>query len=423
MTPDSKRDDRVPEALAALGARVVEVIEHPESGAVAAPDPENGGPTLDRPASHAQAPPAVLAGAHAPPPGDDDGPEHARLDESWARVDLGPTLRGELPEIVPTLLRRDDGAGLFTAGRVNGIHGDSGTGKSWAAAIANAQELHAGRHVVWVDFEDPDPSTLVGRLRDDLDVTPDAIAERLHYFGPLEPFDELAVEAIVAESREYAVTLTTVDSLGEAFGLEGIDENKDVDVAPWLRRVARRLADAGPGVLLLDHSTKAADNPLHPSGSKRKRAAITGQSYLLDSPVPLTRDTGGRLTLTTAKDRHGHYRRGQVTAVVEFTRHPDSGMTVHVRAPDATESTAGAPTAKLERVARAAVTAAKDAGRPISTRSLTEAMTVKASIGTKRAGIDEALARGALRTEDGPRRAVLHVYVRDLPDRDECPES
>ena len=76
------------------------------------------------------------------------------------------------------------------------------------------------------------------------------------------------------------MTLAVVDSLGEAFGLEGIDENHDVEVAPWLRRVARRLADAGLSVLLLDHSTKSADNPRRPSGSKRKRAAITGASYL-----------------------------------------------------------------------------------------------------------------------------------------------
>ena len=36
------------------------------------------------------------------------------------------------------------------------------------------------------------------------------------------------------------------------------------------------------------------------SGSKRKRAAITGASYLITATTPLTRDNGGRVALTVA---------------------------------------------------------------------------------------------------------------------------
>src|SRR5262249_34274717 len=161
------------------------------------------------------------------------------------------------------------------------------------------------RHVIWIDFED-DETVIVGRLHEDFGVDAEIIAHQLHYYRPTEPFTAKAVQMIRAVAVEYDVVMTVIDSVGEAFGLEGINEDKDVEVGPWMRSVARPLADAGPAVVILDHSTKAADNPLHPSGSKRKRAAITGQSYLLEAPRPLTREHGGLLRMTCAKDRHGY---------------------------------------------------------------------------------------------------------------------
>jgi hypothetical protein len=344
------------------------------------------------------------------PPGDDE----ATLDESWRRVDLGPALRGEITKPAPTVLRRDDGAALFTAGCVNWLHGDSGDGKSMAATLAAAQELRSGEHVVWVDFEEPDPTSLVAeRLRDTVGVDPEVITAQLHYYGPLEEFSDAAVTAVVRCATEHGATLIVIDSLGEAFGLEGIDENKDVEVAPWVRRVARALADSGPAVLILDHSTKAGDNPLYPSGSKRKRAAVTGQGYLLEAPRPLTREHGGRLTLKCAKDRHGHYQRGAVAAAIEFSAYPDGGMTVHVWPP--AEREADAPSARLYYLARAAVRALKNAEEPLSQKRLLELMDVKASDRSKKAGIEEAEARHCIRIDGGGSRgALLHHYVRDL---------
>jgi hypothetical protein len=331
------------------------------------------------------------------------------LDPSWQRVDLTPALAGTVQRVMPTVLRRDDQAGLFYRRRVNGVHADSGIGKSMVLAIAASQEVNAGEHVGWVDLEDPDETTIIERLRM-FGVADDAIRERLHYFGPQVPFDELATAHLIADTGDCS--LLVIDSLGEAFGLESLDENKDVEVGPWLRRVARVLADAGPAVVLVDHATKAADNPLHPSGSKRKRAAITGASYLLEVVRPLTRDDGGRLRLTCAKDRHGNYRRGDVAATVDLAVYPDAGVSAQVWAPIHQEP--NTPAARLTLVARAAVKAAKTADEPLTRRRLEALMNVKASAVTKRAGIEQAVSAGALRTEPGPNRSLLHVYVRDL---------
>jgi hypothetical protein len=356
----------------------------------------------------------------APPEGyREPGADPWPLPDSWAPVDLWPVLNGEVVALAPTVLIGEDGRGLFYAGRVNGVHSDSGIGKSWLVALATAQEIGAGRHVIVIDLEDDAPS-MVSRLRD-LGVAPERIGECLHYHRPTEPFEDAAVATIEAEARQHAVTLIAIDSVGEAFGLEGINEDKDAEVGPWLRRVARRLADTGACVLLVDHGTKAADNPLHPSGSKRKRAVITGASYLVEAPRPLTREDGGWLRLVTAKDRHGHRRRGAEACTVEFTKYPDGGMTVHVWPPSASRSE-HTPEGKLLVAARAAVRAARDAGRPLSQRQLLELMPVKVSGEAKKAGIETAVGLGALRTEDGPRRSVLHVYVCDLTD-DQEPES
>jgi AAA domain len=335
------------------------------------------------------------------------------LDESWQPVDLEPALAGELERPEPTILRRDDRVGLLYAGRVNGFHGDSGIGKSWAALIAAVGELDGGEHVIWIDLEDPDPMTVIGRLRDDLGVFADVIRERFHYYGPTEPFGEPPLTEIERAIGVYTPTLLVIDSTGEAFGLEGLDENKDVEVGPWMRRVARRLADAGPGVLLLDHSTKANDNPLHPSGSKRKRAAITGASYLLEARHALTKEHGGVLTLRCAKDRHGTHRAGALVADMDFTVYPDGGMTVHVEPPD---DEADSPDIKVHLAAKSAVAAAKKAGRPLTQNALEQLMEIKCRAALKRAGIEEAVAEHALRIEEGARRARLHVYVRDLED-------
>ena len=339
-----------------------------------------------------------------------DHDEGEALDESWQPVDLGPALAGELHRPEPTILRRDDKVGTVYAGRVNGLHGDSGIGKSYVAGVAGKDEIDAGNHVVWVDLEDPDAMTVIGRLRDDFGLDPDTIRERFHYYGPTEPFGELPLQEVERAIGEHAPTLVVIDSVGEAFGLEGIDENKDSEVGPWMRRVARRLADAGPAVLLLDHSTKGADNPLHPSGSKRKRAAITGASFLVEARRPLIKGAGGVLTLTCAKDRHGTHRTGDVAAILEFTVYPDGGMTVHVEAPSAEAE----KDTRIYFAAQSTVAAAKAADRPLSQNSLETLMQIKASVAVKRAGIEAAVARHAISVTEGTNRSKLHTYVRDL---------
>ena len=332
------------------------------------------------------------------------------LDASLYPVDLGPVLAGTAMQPIPEQLHRDDGAALLYAGSVNGIHGDSGSGKGWLVCHLVQQNALRGVRTMLLDFEDTAHS-ITARLRL-LGMTDHEISTWVVYLRPQVPLGGLAVAHMVNVIQDLNVGATVVDSLGEAFGLAGVNEDKDVEVGPWLRQVARPLADTGSSLSLIDHSTKAGTNDLHPSGSKRKRAAITGASYLVEAVKPFVKDQGGRLRLTCAKDRHGNYRRGQVVADLVMDS-SSAGVRLKLYAP-AVAAGDDDPSIPVILAAHKAVAAVKAAGRPLSRNELEARMAIKGRAQIKRAGIDHAAAEGALGEEKGARNARLFVYRHDL---------
>lgn len=292
------------------------------------------------------------------------------IDPSFQPIDLADVLSGRYIAPSPSILKRDDRQALLYRGQINGVHGDSGLGKGWVALFAAAEQLMAGNTVMMLDLEDV-ASSIIGRLRL-LGVADQAIFERFIYIRPSASFDLLAVEHLVRLVHERHPSLIIVDSLGEAFGLEGIDENADAQVGPWLRRVPRRLADVtdgdweGPAVLIVDHVTKLNDNPLHPSGSKRKRAAVGGAQYWLQAPDPLSADKGGRLRLICAKDRHGSYARNEHVADLVIRIDPAS-WTARLYSPLPVDDSV---TARLTRAVNKAVSTLSEHGSPASRNAL-----------------------------------------------------
>lgn len=352
---------------------------------------------------------AASSGPAAPgpqPPTDDADEVHASL----YPVDLGPVLDGTVTQPVPDMVLRDDGAGLFYAGSVNGLHGDSGVGKGWVVAYAIRENAKRGKRTLILDFEDIAQSAVARLIA--IGLTAADILSWVEYVRPEVPLGPRAVAHFCELIRRRNIALTVIDSLGEAFATEGVDENKDVEVGPWFRRVARPLADTGTTLLLVDHSTKATDNALHPSGSKRKRAAITGASYLLEAVQPFVKGADGRLRLTCAKDRHGNYRRAAPVAdLVMTTAAVGVNLTLYAPAPRGEGEGAGVD---IELAARAAVKAVAEEGRPLSRVALEGLMKVKARATVKRGGIDLAVARGLLVETTGPRNARLYAQAEEV---------
>lgn len=329
------------------------------------------------------------------------------VDDSCLPVDLTAVVAGNFTQPVPTILRRDDGQSLVYPGEVNGVHGSSGEGKGWLTLIAIVEQMRAGHAVMLLDLEDT-AASIVARLRI-LGATDSDILERLVYIRPHVEFGPISMAHYVMLVEQHRPSIVVVDSLGEAFGLEGINEDRDSEVGPWLRRVARRVADVGPAVWLVDHSTKANDNPLFPSGSKRKRAAITGASYLVTATTPLVAGQGGRLRVTCAKDRHGTYRRGEVVADAVFTPTQTGGLAPKLYTPSAVDTEP-----VVEFAVRAAVKAVRSSDvSPLPLRVLVEQMPIKCRKEAKYAAIDLAVARGLLSEAPGPRNSRLFTVVGD----------
>jgi hypothetical protein len=250
----------------------------------------------------------------------DDEPD---VDEAkWEQVDLGPAWRGEKTWPAAHVFPRDDGVALIPPG-VNYNHGDSGDGKSLLATIIVLTELRAGHDVVWVTYEDANEELIVARLHQ-LGATWDEV-ERLHFFAAGHALTT-GVEQLAGLVTFAGVRLLVVDSVGEAMAVGGVNEDRDNEVGPWFRVTLRRIHEACPALAVwpIDHSTKAKDNLLFPSGSKRKRAAVTGRAYLLNVRQPFAVGAVGYVQLVVAKDRGGRFRRGDIAAeiMLDATQEP-----------------------------------------------------------------------------------------------------
>lgn len=262
-------------------------------------------------------------------------------------------LAGTIVREVPRIGRRNDGAGLFYAGRVNALIGESGNNKTWVALHAAVQEIENGEHVIFVDFEDR-VENIVARLIE-LGARPGFLSTFFHYIGPDEPFREDAKDELAQLIGRYAPTLVIIDSTGESMAVDGVKGNDDDAVARWGRALPRWIAGYGIAVVTVDHVTKSQESRgLYAIGSQRKRAAIDGAAYMLDPITEAGRGQLGRAKLTCAKDKLGTYVRG--TVVAEF--HLDAtGETLRSElTPPSTSATDAdhgwAPTHLMEKVSR-----------------------------------------------------------------------
>lgn len=221
----------------------------------------------------------------------------------WAPLDLDAFLDGEgVPP--PEVGKREDGRAMFYPERVNDIHGESESGKSWLALVAAADEITSGRDVSYLDWEDSGHNiverlTLLGASRE-------AILKHFRYVNPSGPLDDAAREALGPVLS--ASTLCVIDATTEALSMFGMSSNSDVEVADFFRVLPRWAASLGPAVVLIDHVPKAVDNRTGPTGSQHKRSAIDGASYLMEPVQPFARGGNGRSRVKVAKDRPGHVR-------------------------------------------------------------------------------------------------------------------
>lgn len=231
--------------------------------------------------------------------------------------DMAAIMDGNWEAPKPTILCRDDGLGMLYPGKVHSLAGEPGSMKTWVGLWAIAEVVAAGGTAALIDWEDR-PDTAIRRLRG-LGADRDALLERFRYISPTyaikgggAPLNVIGIAG--------AATLVVLDSMGEALAHSSLNQNDDGEVRNWFDSTARRLADGGAAVLILDHVVKSTETRgKWAIGSQRKLAAIDGIAYVCEAVKPLTKTEDGIATISCSKDRGGNFRHGSKVATVTFT--------------------------------------------------------------------------------------------------------
>ena len=239
------------------------------------------------------------------------GVDHPGTTNTWAPVDLTDILTGTTQGPTATTLTRRDGKALLYPYAIHSISGEPGSGKTWAALVAIAQELDGNNNTLFIDFEDR-PQTIVNRLRA-LGATTNQIAAHLRYIRPETALNPTS--RALLEQAATSCTIAVIDGITEAMTLHGLSLMDNEDVARWLALVPKVLADLGPAVVQIDHVVKNADaRGRYAIGGQHKLAGITGVAYKMLTIRSFGRGTKGHAKLVIDKDKHGDVGPNGVTA-------------------------------------------------------------------------------------------------------------
>lgn len=291
-----------------------------------------------------------------------------RLEDDWDRIDLGDIAAkirtGEYQPIVPGILAVTGGLPLFYRERINSLFGESGGGKTWVGLVAIAEVVRNGDRAMMIDFEDH-PAGIAERLVL-LDLTDDEIA-LVDYRNPVTGIGK---GSTVLEGAPDEYALVVIDSTGEAMAAGGVDSNSDTEVATWFKLVKwfSRLP-GGPAVIVLDHVPKDKEAPgSYAIGSQRKRAAVTGAAYRVDTLREPAKGRNGKLKLTVAKDRPGNRPKGATAAEV-LIQSTEGMVHIELHVSDAQAAAEAGekfrPTALMEKVSRHLESVGNDSKRGI----------------------------------------------------------
>jgi hypothetical protein len=394
----------VPEPPQPFDVPAVTVLDSPPGGVDAAVT------VLDSPPGGVDAAVTVLDS----PPGGVDAAERPRT--SWYFRDLGRVLSGDEPDITPEVLRRTDDAALFYPGRVNGLIGESESGKTWVALLAVAQALADGRPVLYLDFEDS-AAGIIGRLKA-LGVTDEQLA-RFAYVDPDEGLGQDQQIDLTEVLAEHQPDLVVTDGFNAAMTLLGLNLESNTDATRFAQKLLKPLSATGATVVYIDHVPKNKDNQSKGGiGAQAKRAMTTGCALRVEVTQEFGRGMTGRLRLVVDKDRPGLVRavsggaKNAGTAVLES--HSDGRVEMRIDAPDlrpADERGPFRPTALMQRVSLFLLTVQ---GEGVSGAAIERE--VHGNAKAVRQAVEMLVQEGYVSRRVGPRNAVLHRSVRPFLD-------
>jgi hypothetical protein len=343
---------------------------------------------------------------------------------SWRPVDLAPYVNGTVERPKPSLgLFRSDGLRVIYPGKEHSGIGEMESGKSWFANGCVAAELLAGNRVVYIHFEETDPTDTVERLLA-LGVPGQAILDHFAFVGPEDPVTPAALAAVLTP----APTLVVLDGVNEAMSLHRLAIREEDGAAQFRRLLIKPCTATGAATLALDHVVKDREKRGRDAlGSVHKGNGNNGVILMFETAEPFGRGLRGRSHVHVVKDRPGHLRRhgrpGRIPGktylgelVVDDTRTRRSYLDLQFYAPNEPDPEPGVEQQSQEDGDDAAVLAvvqrlATD-GKEANTRNVRAAAT---GMGKDRVG--DALARLVLaeRLDEhlGPRNAHVFAVAQD----------
>lgn len=327
---------------------------------------------------------------------------------SWWPQPIADRAAAAAEEPAPTHLVRDDGRALLYSGKVNGLIGESESGKSWVALLAVTQAARGGQPVLILDFEDS-AASVHRRLRS-LDVD-DQAAQLIAYADPSESLGALQSQDL-AEALIDPPAVIVVDGVNAAMTLLGYDLNSNTDATLFTTKFLRPLARTGACVITVDHVPKNPDaRGKGGIGAQAKRAMTDGCTLLVEVAEPFGIGQSGRLKLTVDKDRPGAVRGissgGRHAGKVQIDSIADQ-VRIHIIGPDlrpAEERERWRPTGLMERVSRLLEASAG----PLPFRAIKDAITGRDT--HIRAAIEALVEDGNVTLSTGPRGASLHYLA------------
>jgi hypothetical protein len=338
---------------------------------------------------------AALLGLDIPPElyvGTPD-PESEYAD-SWHPVNLAQL--EERPPIQPTL----GGIGIVYPGKRHVFSGPQESAKTLAAYAVALEVVRTGATVCIIDFE-------MGRwdARDrlrDLGATQAELA-RILYVEPSEPADAERILRIVHARPELVV----IDAAAGAYDLQGLDDNKRLDVERFTSTYVREFWRHGIATIVLDHVVKNAEaRGKYTIGSERK---VGGADVHLgfEAITPVRRGSEGLYKITTHKDRGGFLQRGRLADLLLSSDPTTHQITWEFRAAEHHEGAdPWRPTVLMERVSAYL----EEQPEPLSQNAIVK------NVKGKDSGIVDALAHlaalGSIVEEPGPGGAKLFRHLR-----------
>ncbi|MFJ7242831.1 bifunctional DNA primase/polymerase [Streptomyces olivaceus] len=216
----------------------------------------------------------------------------------------------------------DDDGGLFYMGKINGVFGDGGTGKSVALAEIQARTLNAGEAIVHWEFDNNSQRDILRRLHNAGADVGRAVKEgRIVVLRGAHELEDVAPEVVTGAA------LVTLDALTPAVSALGLDVNHPGGTDAAFATFMQPFTVHGAAGVFIDHV--GHENKERQAGSIRKSQAVQGALYEIKSRQLPAVGQDGLAELILRKDNGPASRQKDRTAAfITYESLPDMRIRV-----------------------------------------------------------------------------------------------